>query len=207
MRLDKVRGELDLAGGREEGALAALDHGLERVVGVFGVDANDRMLVELFPRHGLTVEVCPQGLVVSPGLEGLLVDSLLRVHELVVRHAGQARVELVDDAQALGDLRPHPFLRTDLAGEIGAAAAEGEVVAHAVRAAHEALVAVHVLVHALELPYGSRQDDIAHLSRGLVDVPLEAPVEFGVGHALQTLVGVGVVVGVVVLEDEHLHVG
>ena len=68
-------------------------------------------------------------------------------------------------------------------------------------------MAVHVLVHALKLPYGSRQDDVAQLGGGLVDVPLEAPVELGGSHAAKTLVHVGVVVGVVVLEDDHLDVG
>ena len=38
-------------------------------------------------------------------------------------------------------------------------------------------------------------------------MPLEAPVELGGGHAAETLIHVRVVVGIVVLEDDHLDVG
>ena len=65
---------------------------------------------------------------------------------------------------------------------------------------------VHVLVHALELPDGSRQDDVAQLGGRLVQMPLEAPVELGCSHAREALVHVGMVVAVVVLEDNHLDV-
>ena len=67
-------------------------------------------------------------------------------------------------------------------------------------------MAVHVLVHALELPDGSRQDDVAQLGGRLVQMPLEAPVELGCSHAREALVHVGMVVAVVVLKDNHLDV-
>ena len=207
--LDEAGIGFDLARRRVEGALAGVHGRFEGIVGLIDLGAYDRVGVEVLPGLDFLFSEGDEIPFVNPLLDGLLVDLFLLVDPvfpLDVLHAG---VVALDDlvAQALGDLRPDPLLGADLAGELRTASAEGEVVAHAIGAADEALVAVHVLVHALELPYGSRQDDVAQLGGGLVHVPLEAPVELRVGHALEALVHVRVVVGVVVLEDDHLDVG
>ena len=49
-------------------------------------------------------------------------------------------------------------------------------------------MAVHKLIHALELPHRRWQDDVAKLGGRLVHMPLESPVELGIGHTLETLV-------------------
>ena len=167
--LHVVRHELNLAGRGAKRAFAALYHRLERVVRHIDFRAHNRVCIELFPGRTLFVtEIRHNGLVVRPVLEGLLIDRLLRVDPVLgvdVEHAG---VVLVGHAQALGNLRPDPLLRADFARELQTACAEREVVAHAVRARHEALMPVHVLVHALELPDGSRQNDVAQLGGRLV---------------------------------------
>ena len=208
--LHEVRGELDLAAGSSEWALTTLEHQLERVVRLIDLGANDGMGVELLPSRTLLVTQREhERLVVGPFLERLFVDGLLGIDPVLPLDVLHARVVALDDlvSQALGDLRPHPLAGANLAGEVDTASAEREVVAHAVRSADETLMSVHVLIHALELPHRSGQDDVAHLGGRLVEMPLEAPVELGVCHAAHALVDVGVIVGVVIVEDDHLDMG